>query len=387
MMVLVFASLVGTSSKAMAQSPVVSSSPSPAATVGNLAPAGTASPIATHSTLAALGHGFSSGFGNKPDFSAARYFIFLPFLLFFVVFWYFIRLFATALPSDTEAEQMAISRMVRFCYGFTLFSFLVIVSPFAALNLLPPSITSSYYVAMAESPVALVLGCVHYANPEDRANELACKTDRFANEWLVNIGGLVLQRLPYAYPIATPPPTAPVNAAEQAVPPEADETTDWVDGHIGTPMLDLPPMTIHEGLTVPFYFILVALFGAAVSLARRVPEIQRKYHATEGDQINASETRELLVSQILQFLSAPIIAMTAYAVFAPSGPSSSVVLAFVSGFSSDAVIAGFKALADRIISSAAEKTSGTSTTVSNPPPAAAGPVAAPPVAPSTDVKA
>jgi hypothetical protein len=233
--------------------------------------------------------------------------------------------------------------MIRFCYIFTLSSFVLVISPIAAQLALPASITTAFYLAQVESPVALVLGCVHYKNPEDRANELACKDDRLANEWLVNIGGLVLQRLPYGY--STPDVTAPPESGT------ADKTTEWVDDHVGTGLYNLPAMTIHEGVTVPFYFILIALFGAAVSLARRVPEIQRRY-VNPNDHLDAPGTRELLVSQILQFLSAPIIAITAYVVFAPNGPSSAVVLAFVSGFSSDAVIAAFKAIADGVTSTA-----------------------------------
>jgi len=302
------------------------------------------------------GAGYAGGFSFSSSLPVLRYLILVPVVIALLVFWYFIRIFATPLPAEGEhsnAERLAVARMVRFCYGFTLFSFVIVVSPLAMLNALPIDITGSYYVAMAESPVALVLGCVHFANPEDRASELACKEDRLANEWLVNIGGLVLQRLPYSQ--ANPSLTAGVSLAGgiAATAPlgAVDQTTDWVDDHVGTPMYNLPAMTLHEGVTVPFYFILIALFGAAVSLARRVPEIQRRY-LSQSDHLDAAGARELLVSQILQFLSAPIIAITAYAVFAPSGPSSSVVLAFVSGFSSDAIIASFKGIADGIISTA-----------------------------------
>ncbi len=273
-------------------------------------------------------------------------------ILLALVFWVFIRIFATPLPQNghDDSERRAIGRMVQFCYVFTLASLVTAILPLAALNSLPVSITTSFYFAMAESPVALVLGCVHYGNLEDRANEIACKSDRLANEWLVNIGGLVLQRLPYSE--SYPAGGSQTNGVAEPLPlASTDATTDWVDAHVGPPLYNLPPMTIHEGVTVPFYFVLIALFGGAVSLVRRVPEIQRRY-LSQNDQLDAAGTRELLVSQILQFLSAPIIAVTAFAVFAPSGPSSSVVLAFISGFSSDAIIASFKAIADGIISSA-----------------------------------
>jgi hypothetical protein len=354
-LVLVFILALSPSS-ALAQTPPTRHPPTAAAAAISTASAKIAAATPALSSYPIGGVGYSGG--NSPTLTNARYILApLVLLLIFliVVFRYFIRIFATPLPDDKNcpAERVAIARMVKFCYFFTLLSLVAVISPLAALNVLPGSITSSYYIAMAESPVALVLGCVHYANPEDRASELACKSDRLANEWLVNIGGLVLQRLPYSqtYSGSTPDESPP---SSNAAPPElsaTDTTTDWVDDHVGASLYNLPPMTIHEGVTVPFYFILIALFGAAVSLVRRVPEIQRRY-LTPNDQLDAAGTRELLVSQILQFLSAPIIAITAYAVFAPSGPSSSVVLAFVSGFSSDAVIAAFKGIADSIISTA-----------------------------------
>lgn len=341
----------------------------------------TATPSPIPSTVGGVGYP-----GGSPKPNAPFIWVLLSGLVFFtfLAFWYFIRVFAAPLPSGGEkddAERSAIARMVRFCYFFTLLSLVIVVSPLAALNALPASITTSYYIAMAESPVALVLGCVHYRNPEDRANEVACKADRLANEWLFNIGGLVLQRLPYNQTYAGLPPeeSSPSGLAASAESDPTDTTTDWVDYHVGTPLYDLPPMTIHEGVTVPFYFILIALFGAAVSLVRRVPEIQRRY-LSKNDQLDAAGTRELLVSQVLQFLSAPIIAITAYAVFAPSGPSSSVVLAFVSGFSSDAIIAAFKGIADGIISTA--KGPGASQL-----PPAPAPTPAPSVAPLSQASA
>jgi hypothetical protein len=285
-----------------------------------------------------------------------RYFIFVPVTFAFLAFWLFVWIFTTQLPGVGQndiRERRLVGRMVRFCYAFTVFSLFFAVLPIAVLNALPSTITTYFYADMAESPVALVLGCVHYKNPEDRvgAGEVACKTDPLSDQWLVNIGGLVLQRLPYS-PISPLQASAATQVGAVSDPGfNEDPTDDRVDNHIGEPRYNLPPMTIHNGLTVPFYFVFIALLGAAVSMTRKVPEIQWRY-LNEHDPLTAPEARQLLVFQILQFLSAPIIAMAAYAIIAPNGPNTSVALAFAAGFSSDAVVGSFAVLGARLISAA-----------------------------------
>jgi hypothetical protein len=109
-----------------------------------------------------------------------------------------------------------------------------------------------------------------------------------------------------------------------------------------------PAVTIHGGLAVPWYFITLALMGAAISIARKVPEYQRRvfFNPVQKLEIQNEEeiplspqvVREYLVFQILQFLYAPFVAIVAYYAVKPAGAAGSVALGFVSGFSSPAVL-------------------------------------------------
>jgi hypothetical protein len=95
---------------------------------------------------------------------------------------------------------------------------------------------------------------------------------------------------------------------------------------------------------------MLAIMGAGVSMARRVPEIQRSVQLPSGDKDSLSPTlaREQLLFQVLQVGSAPLIAITAYNALTPSSRAVSVALAFVSGFSSESVLNAIRALADKL---------------------------------------
>jgi hypothetical protein len=113
------------------------------------------------------------------------------------------------------------------------------------------------------------------------------------------------------------------------------------------PRGDFPPMTVHGGITVPFYFVLLAMIGAAVSLARRVPEYQRRI-LNEKDKLWAPDAREALVFQIMQFIAAPLIGITAYVMLKPESSGASVVLGFISGFSSESILLAIRSMADKL---------------------------------------
>jgi hypothetical protein len=107
---------------------------------------------------------------------------------------------------------------------------------------------------------------------------------------------------------------------------------------------------IHGGLAIPWYFLMLAVMGAGVSMARRVPEYQRRVQLSSNDKesLSPSLAREQLVFQVLQVGSAPLIAITAYNALTPGSRAVSVALAFVSGFSSESVLLAIRALADKI---------------------------------------
>jgi hypothetical protein len=121
---------------------------------------------------------------------------------------------------------------------------------------------------------------------------------------------------------------------------------------------------------MPWYFITLALMGAAISISRKVPEYQRRVYYPhpkanpgaagapaddsakaqddEGRPLKPGEVREYLIFQILQFLSAPFIAIVAYYAIKPGSAAESVGLGFISGFSSPAVLVLINAAMERV---------------------------------------
>jgi len=91
---------------------------------------------------------------------------------------------------------------------------------------------------------------------------------------------------------------------------------------------------IEGGLAVPFYVILLAMFGAGINLTRRVPEIQEEYSGTvprarpllsgifapedDRDVIDVEQQRQTfafrraLIQNYMYVLSAPFLATAVY---------------------------------------------------------------------------
>lgn len=111
---------------------------------------------------------------------------------------------------------------------------------------------------------------------------------------------------------------------------------------------------IRGGLAVPLYVVILALAGGAISLTRRVPEYQKQaaphYTQTVANKpkLDLPDVREYLVFQIVQYLSAPLIAVTAYYAIRPSDTPSTVALAFVSGFASEPILLMIRGIVDKI---------------------------------------
>lgn len=100
---------------------------------------------------------------------------------------------------------------------------------------------------------------------------------------------------------------------------------------------------VQGGFVVPFYVVLLALVGGAVSLGRRIPEYQKRsagiYVPTQKQpRLDSIQVREVVVFQIMQLVSAPFIAVVAFYAIAPNTMSSAIGLAFLSGFSSELIL-------------------------------------------------
>jgi hypothetical protein len=237
------------------------------------------------------------------------------------------------------------SSMVSFSYVFAIF---ILLSPLWSQALVGGG---SPEQNVANFPIALVRGCAEPSkedpdvkparvDPKSIPKEVRCDTD--TDQWLINIGGTVVKA-------EQPPAPAKPGAGEQR--DAAKKKPDKAEVEVKSAAM--APARIRGGLVVPLYFVIVALMGGAVSLLRRVPEIQRRsehdYVGTEKEpQLSPGEVRERLGFQIIQFISAPLIAVTAYHAIGPESRTASVALAFTSGFASESILLMIRGIVDGI---------------------------------------
>lgn len=235
--------------------------------------------------------------------------------------------------------------MVSFAYVFTI---LFLLFP------LWSRVVTSFQSTQEDSlkiPIAIVVGCAlpSFEDPvaakkEDAKSvpkELRCGAN--TDQWVVNIGGTNVKCAEFA--------DCPSSIAEEKQTKTEKEAGEPASGEKSSD--SIPVARIRGGLVIPIYFIAVALMGGAVSLLRRVPEIQRRsehdYVGTEKDpQLTPGEVRERLAFQIMQFISAPLIAITAYYAIGPETKIASVALAFTSGFASESILMMIRGVVDGI---------------------------------------
>lgn len=231
-------------------------------------------------------------------------------------------------PPDAACEALQRASMFRFAYVFSVYSFALLVLPFTAMlrgNEAPPD----------AGPIRMLRACVVPATAPEIGASAAARTSPIeycptaAREakggaaapaevtyypWLVAVGGVVALEC----------------GSDEA--PCAGRTGK------GTPMY-----RVEGGFVVPFYALVFAFVGGVVNLTRRVPEYQKRSSchftgtATEP-MVTLLEAREFVVFQIMQFLSAPFVAMVAYYAFEPKGVTTAAVTGFFSGFATESVL-------------------------------------------------
>lgn len=236
-----------------------------------------------------------------------------------------------------EISRSKMTGMVMFCYLFTILAIVTATIPF----MFEETFWESTEERFKHTPIGILRGCLIEPPNTQLPDEIACATDGAShNQWVVNIGGNV--------------------------------------NHAGGSRLSLPgdppgqaPVRIEAGLVVPLYIMVLALMGGAVSMTRRVPEYQRRVwlwyvmeasrpeenlkalvasHGQDEDSptMTPAHARENMVFQLLQVISAPLIAFTAYYVFAPGTPTASVLLGFVSGFASETILVNIRGAAQKL---------------------------------------
>ena len=146
-----------------------------------------------------------------------------------------------------------------------------------------------------------------------------------------------------------------------------DQEPQWFL-HIGSSVYrphckDHQAAVLKGGLAVPLYVVFLGLMGGAISMIRRVPEYQKRatkqYRAVwekRGKDLKPGEecpitpvrARELVIFQIMQMFTAPLIAVTAYAVFTPAEIGAGGLLSFLSGFASETILKRLRKAADAL---------------------------------------
>ncbi|MBI2998138.1 MAG: hypothetical protein HYY46_06735 [Deltaproteobacteria bacterium] len=241
-----------------------------------------------------------------------------------------------------------INQIILFCYLFIVLSLLGWVVPFVVFPLVP-----GLHQAMVRSPIGVVAGCslpLTEAPTGSAGTPKELKCDNNTDQWVVNIGGTMgsankasasertaegEKKGGAGVQITKAPPKQAVSSS--ATPSEGVKA-GW------------PPVRIQGGLVVPLYFVVLSLMGAAVSMTRRVPEYQGRLALPQGNQkaITREQAREYLVFQIMQVVSAPLIAITAYYLVEPSLRATSVALGFASGFASETILLVIRALVEKL---------------------------------------
>jgi hypothetical protein len=127
--------------------------------------------------------------------------------------------------------------------------------------------------------------------------------------------------------------------------------------------LNIAGNPIVGGVVVPVFFLAIALMGALVNMARKLPEFQERIEpsyrqeyesklANSGDvqtPITWEYARDLVVFQIIQVLSAAGIAVLAYSWARPEDQATTVIIAFAAGFSSEMFLLAIRGVVDRVI--------------------------------------
>ena len=225
---------------------------------------------------------------------------------------------------DAQKNEKRVSRLILYSYSVAALSLIGSLLPFLFI----PSSFPGLYKRMLSSPVGIVLGCTQPDESQNQLGALDCTTPPY-RQWVVNIGGMIVRE-------------EDIERTGQNVRPNASLTNST-----------LQSATIQGGLVIPLYFVVLSLIGGAISLTRRVPEYQRRYSVSyvpteDKPKLDRATVREFLAFQILQFISAPLLAVVAYFLISPESKAALVALGFTAGFASEAVLLMTRALVEKI---------------------------------------
>lgn len=234
-------------------------------------------------------------------------------------------------------NRIKMNGMVVYCYLFT-----------AAV--LIGSVVPSFYFdefvfydqreKMTSSPLGIVKACKKVGKNDIVIPEMDCKSEN--TQWVVNIGGTIQRKHVSDCGVSD---YKCINREKKQYPERYRNDKVQISG----------------GLVIPLYILILSVIGAAVNMTRRVPEYQRQVYLyinrvddpdpeaeKHPDEIGFEDAREFMVFQLMQVISAPMIAITAYYILVPTTAPASVVLGVVSGFAAETILISLRVFADKL---------------------------------------
>lgn len=291
-----------------------------------------------------------------------------------MVVW-FIRAFTWALPAANHPLNPLYRRQIFiFAYAFTFISFIVVMMP-------APSIFEIDPMDKKLNPISIFYGCFDYGVKYLDTPSPRCELDREE----ADASKASKQAVPSADPSSRQKNGASdankgnkdAGAADAVQKTDSSTAASVQDGKADPAtrersyalLLALGGSARQErankgpdnqtvyavsgGLVMPLYIVLVAMMGGAISLSRRIPEIQKRAEpdfpgTPDQSRLELFEAREQVVFQIMQLVAAPFIAICSFHMFEPKGLPTVVGLAFGSGFASETILLIIRGIVDGI---------------------------------------
>lgn len=233
--------------------------------------------------------------------------------------------------------RIKMNGMVVYCYLFTAIVLIGSVVPSFYFN---KFVFFDQREAMLSSPLGIIKACKKGDKKDLVAPEMDCKREN--TQWVLNIGGTIQHKF-VSDCVSTDYKC--INREKKQFPGRYKNNKVQITG----------------GLVIPIYILMLAVIGAAINMTRRVPEYQRQVHLyikriesddpeaeVHPDEISYEDAREFMVFQLMQVISAPMIAVTAYYLLTPSTAFASVSLGVVSGFAAETILVSLRVFADKL---------------------------------------
>ena len=256
----------------------------------------------------------------------------------------------------TGDARRRITDIFVFAYAFTIGSFAMLVLPFVSDEPAPGG--------ARPATLELVRGCVRgtaMAGLGGVSAVVLCPFDVPKGEWWPNRRQPDGTLAPYGGPVRYTLMLAIGGVTATVIDSPATDPAAAVNAAPGSAAAAVntdssTPRRHHEvigGLAVPFFVLVMAFIGGAVSLSRRIPEYQRRLHPnyipTDKEcRMRPFEAREVVVFQIMQLISAPFLAVATWFIVSPMSLTAAATLAFGTGFASEPLLLMIRGLVEGI---------------------------------------